>query len=78
MVNNPPGYYAMTGRQSIAIPDGDLQSSLLAGNDFQASYLILDDNYPRGLGEIFQNPGDYPGLKYLKTVSQMQVYLLEQ
>jgi hypothetical protein len=78
MVNNPPGYYAMTGRQSIAIPDGDLQSSLLAGNNFQASYLVLDENYPQGLGEIFHNPGDYPGLKYLKTISQMQVYFLEQ
>jgi hypothetical protein len=78
MVNNPPGYYAMTGRQSIAIPDGDLQSSLLAGRDFQASYLVLDKNFPEGLGEIYRNPGDYPGLKYLITVSQMQIYLLEQ
>jgi len=78
MVNNPPGYFAMTGRQSIAIPDGDLRSSILVGNDFRASYLVLDENYPRGLSEIFQNPGDYPGMKYITTVSQMQIYLLEQ
>jgi hypothetical protein len=78
MVNNPPGYYAMTGRQSIAIPDGDLQSALQAGTDFQANYLILDENFPRGWGEIFKNPGDYPGLKYLNTVNQMQVYYLVQ
>lgn len=78
MVNNPPGYYAMTGRQSIVIPHGDLQSALLAGRKFQASYLILDKNYPQGLEEIYQNPGDYPGLQHLKTINQMQIYFIEQ
>ncbi|UCF29441.1 MAG: hypothetical protein JSW42_07140, partial [Chloroflexota bacterium] len=78
MVNNPPGYYAMTGRQSIVIPHGDLQSALLAGRKFQASYLILDKNYPQGLEEIYQNPGNYPGLQHLKTINQMQIYFIEQ
>ncbi len=78
MVNNPPGYYAMTGRQSIVIPHGDLQSALLAGRKFQASYLILDKNYPQGLEEIYQNPGNYPGLQHLKTINQMHIYFIEQ
>ena len=77
MVNNPPGYYAMTGRQAIVIPDGDLQNSLRAGKDFEASYLILDENHPDGLGEVYQHPGDYPGLGYVVTINQMQIYLLE-
>jgi hypothetical protein len=78
MVNNPPGYFAMTGRQAIVIPDGDLQTSLRAGKDFQASYLILDENYPHGLGEVYQHPGHYPGLHYVDTLEQMQIYLLEK
>ena len=78
MVNNPPGYYAMTGRQAIVIPDGDLQTSLLAARKYQASYLILDENYPQGLSEIFQNPGDYPGISYLDTIQQVQIYLLDR
>ena len=78
MVNNPPGYYAMTGRQAIVIPDGDLQTALLAARKYQASYLILDENYPQGLGEIYLNPGNYPGISYLETIQQMQIYLLNR
>ena len=78
MVNNPPGYFAMTGRRAIVIPDGDLQSSLRAGRDFEASYLILDENHPAGLSGVYQHPGDYPGLRYVDTIEQMQIYLLEQ
>jgi hypothetical protein len=78
MVNNPPGYYAMTGRQAIVIPDGDLATSLHAGEDFQASYLILEENHPDGLVEIYQHPGDYPGLQYLGAVKQMHIYMIEQ
>jgi len=78
MVNNPPGYYAMTGRQAIVIPDGDLQTSLNAARKYQASYLILDENYPQGLGEIYLNPGDYPGISYQDTIQQIQIYLIER
>ncbi|MEE9189134.1 MAG: hypothetical protein V3U36_07185 [Anaerolineales bacterium] len=78
MVNNPPGYYAMTGRQAIVIPDGDLQTALLAARKYQASYLILDENYPQGLGEIYLNPGNYPGISYLKTIQQMQIYIIDR
>jgi hypothetical protein len=78
MVNNPPGYYAMTGRQAIVIPDGDLLTSLLAAQKYQASYLILDENYPQRLGDIYLNPGDYPGISYQDTIQQMQIYLIER
>ena len=78
MVNNPPGYYAMTGRPSIVIPHGDLNSALLAGKNFQASYLILDENHPQGLEDIYKNPGDYPGLQYVDTINQMQIYFISQ
>lgn len=78
MVNNPPGYYAMTGRSSIVIPHGGLTSALMAGKKYQASYLILDENYPQGLEEIFLNPGDYPGLEYIDSVDQLQIYFINQ
>jgi hypothetical protein len=78
MVNNPPGYYAMTGRQAIVIPDGDLPTSLLAARKYRARYLILDENYPQGLSEIYLSPGDYPGISYQDTIEQMQIYLIER
>ncbi len=78
MVNNPPGYYAMTGREAIVIPDGDLNTSLLTAEKYKASYLILDENYPQGLSEMYHYPRDVPGVSYMGTVEEMQIYLIDQ
>ncbi|MFL7890881.1 MAG: hypothetical protein ACK2UE_15895 [Anaerolineales bacterium] len=78
LVNNPPGYYAVTGRSVIVIPDGDIEMTLAAANKFNAEFLILDRNYPRGLKEFFDSPGDFPGMSYLETISDMHIYSLTQ
>ena len=78
MVNNPPGYFAMNGRGAIAIPDGDLDTLLLAADKYNASYLILDENYPQGLSEIYKFPRDFPELNYIGMVKDMQLFLINQ
>lgn len=77
MVNNPPGYFAMTGRQAIVIPDGDFGATMRAAEKYMARYLVLDQNYPQGLEEIYREPDNYPGLRYLETIAEMHIYLLE-
>lgn len=77
MVNNPPGYFAVTRRQAIVIPDGDLETALRAAEKYQARYMILDQNYPQGLEDIYREPGNYPGMQYLETIAYMHVYMLE-
>jgi predicted Rossmann fold nucleotide-binding protein DprA/Smf involved in DNA uptake len=67
----------VTGRQAIVIPDGDLDTALRAAEKYDARLLILDQNYPQGLEEIYQEPGDYPGLRYLETIADMHIYLME-
>jgi hypothetical protein len=74
MVNNPPGFYAMTGRQAIVIPNGDLANTLLAGNHYEAEYLILDENHPKGMVDLYSNPRDLPGLLYLDSVENMHIF----
>jgi hypothetical protein len=78
MVNNPPGYNAMTGRKAIVVPNGDLETSIQAGKMYDAGYLILDENYPQGLRDLYKNPGDQPGLIYLDSIEQMHIYMFEQ
>lgn len=78
MVNNPPGYYAMTGRSAIVIPDGELGAALQAGEKFKASFLILDENHPQGMKDQFENPQDYPGMRYLESLDGIRIYYLER
>lgn len=74
MVNNPPGFYALTGRKAIVIPHGDLSVTFQAGKHYEASYLVLDENHPKDLVDIFTNPRDLPGLRYLDNVANMQIF----
>jgi hypothetical protein len=70
MVNNPPGYFAATGRSGLVIPNGDEQTSLEVAGRYGASYLILEKDHVNGLNDLYLHPGDRPGLKYLSSVGQ--------
>ena len=75
MVNNPPGYYAVTGRPAIVIPHGGMEALLGAAERFHPSYLVIDENFPQGLENLYREPREYAGLTYLGPVLDMQVYV---
>jgi hypothetical protein len=77
MVNNPPGYYATTGRWSIVIPDGPIEMTLEAGERYQAQYLLLDKNSPEALRDSFLSPEDQPGLCFLETIEGVHLFVLD-
>ena len=56
MINNPPGFYAASGRSSIVIPNGDVEQLLLASEEYGAHYLVLEGNHPQELNELYNNP----------------------
>lgn len=74
MVNNPPGYYAVNNRQAIVIPDGDLRTLISAAEKFGSSYLVIDQNFPQALEDLYKEPKDYPGLVHMGSVSGAQIY----
>jgi hypothetical protein len=74
LINNPPGYFVATGRPALAIPDGDLNSTLLVAKKYGGAYLILEYNHPLGLDELYQIPIDHPGIKYLTTISGAHIF----
>jgi hypothetical protein len=73
LVNNPPGFFAATGRPAIVIPDGPLDRSLQAAQDFGARYLLLEPDQAN-LMDLVQDPSDRPGLTYLKTVAGVHLF----
>ena len=42
MVNDPPGFSLATGRRSVMIPSGNMDSILAACNTYNVAYLVLD------------------------------------
>ena len=43
MTNNPPGYTLATGRKSVMIPSGDVESVLSVCEQFEVKYVIVND-----------------------------------
>lgn len=77
MINDPPGYYAHTGRAGVVIPFGDEAMLLAAAREFNADYLIIDENNAGHLSRLVQNAADYPGLSYLGETEGAQIYAFE-
>jgi hypothetical protein len=74
MVNNPPGYFVASRRPAIVVPDGGIDSTLAAARRYQARYLILEFNHPKGLNDLYQKPQDLPGLDYLYTLDDTHIF----
>ena len=61
LVRNPPAYYIMTGRQSVVIPYGDVQTLLAASRKYGARYVILEGGgLVRPLEDLYHHPENYP------------------
>jgi len=74
MVNNPPGYYVATDRSAIYTPFGDEQNVIAAARRYEAAYLLLEKNHPEGLNNLYNHPGDRPGLTYLFTSHDVHIF----
>jgi MFS family permease len=77
MVNNPPAYYLVSGRPAVSIPFGDLNTVLSVAKRYHARFLALEFNQLTGSDDLFVDPGDRPGLHYLRTVDSVRIYEFE-
>ena len=81
VVNNPPGWTYWTGRPAIVVPNGDVAVLLRAMDDYDARWLVLDQNFPAGLAELYAAPESEPRLRLrvrLGAANEPAVYLLER
>jgi hypothetical protein len=78
MVNNPPGYYAATGRAAVVIPDEDFDELLKAARQFDAAYIILEEDHVVGLNALYCDPQKgHQGVIYLETVADTHLFAVE-
>jgi hypothetical protein len=52
-LNNPPGFFHVSGIQAVVIPDGDIQVLKQVVEKFGVSWIVLDPNFPKELEPLY-------------------------
>ena len=58
------------------IPDGDEKTLVSVAKRYTAIFIILDQNHPRGLEELYTTPADRGSIKYLGTYENARIYTI--
>ncbi len=74
LVNNPPGYYLASGRASLVIPFGDPTMLLAAARKYRVDYVVLGDENPPMLGDLYDLKNVPNELEYLGAVGSTQLF----
>ena len=65
LVNNPPGFYLASGRQSLSIPEGAPQTLLAVAQRYHVEYIILEYNHSPSLNALYSEPEKSEALELL-------------
>lgn len=74
LVNNPPGYWLASRRPALVIPYGDTNMLLAVARRYGAGYLILEQNNPWQLADLYHARIELPELAYLGSVKTTRLY----
>lgn len=55
-INNPPGFYLASKNASVVVPAGGTPALMEVAERFQVDWVILDQNRPPELAELFDDP----------------------
>jgi hypothetical protein len=75
-VNDAPTYYLASRRPAISIPYGDVSVLLEVAQRYHGQYLLLEIEQVQD-ATLYAQPGDQPGLSYLKTVEGIRLYEID-
>lgn len=76
LINNPPGLYAAAYRTSVTIPNEGLEAIFEIGKEFGVHYLVLEENHPAALADLYLNPERSSKLEYVGEVDRALIYRL--
>jgi len=75
---NPPGFFESTSRPAIAIPDGDILTTIEVAEKYGGRYLVLEKDHPQGLDDLYENPYlPIDGLQYILSVADTHLFVVE-
>ena len=75
IVANPPGFWLASGHPAIALPDGNIQTVLALARRYGGHILVLEPgSITMGLVEIYEHPGNFPGVIHLGDVEDTSVF----
>ena len=76
LINNPPRYYLVSGKNAVVIPDGDLDTLMEVAHLFNAKYLILEKAHVSGLEFIYNDSAASEALTYLGMTGTQRYFQL--
>ena len=76
MVNDSPGYYASTGHSAIQMTSGPIETDIAVMKQFDAEYLLIDEDHPSLLDPFYLHPSAYNQLEFFNKFDGFVIYRL--
>jgi hypothetical protein len=76
MINNPPGLFSAAERSAVAIPSEGIEAVVLAGQQFEIHYLVLEENHPAALHDLYLQPDSAGPFELVGSVEQALIFRL--
>lgn len=74
LINNPPGYFLVSGRPAYVIPDGDTSTLVQVARKYNIGVLAIDQNHPEGLNPFYAESKSQGGFTFLFDVENYEIY----
>jgi hypothetical protein len=74
MVGNPPGFYYFSHRPNVVVPNEDMDTVLQACDRYSVDFIILDQNRPRPLQEVYSGETSHPRLLLRQTFGLAKIF----
>lgn len=68
-INNPPGFYHVSGLPSVVLPAGDVEVLKEVVDRYGVAWVVIDRNHPVELEGLYQQTSTPPWLEHEKSLS---------
>jgi hypothetical protein len=73
-VGNPPGFYYFSHRPNVVVPNEDIDTVLQACDRYGVEFIILDQNRPRPLREVYSGEASHPRLRLRQSFGLTKLF----